>query len=160
VLSNNNPLVLRLLMSYYTALKEPDFERANIYATELQQSSLDDGETIYEVGAFHILWSTAIKMNMEIDPFREMDRQQRYKALATIGTGLLERAQRATPEYYHLLAQGYYNRWDYDRALRNILRAIGLLPTHSDLRAPYERLKEEIDKAQRRHEAQAGRRRH
>jgi hypothetical protein len=83
-------------------------------------------------------------MKMELDPLKEMLRQQKYKELADTAITLLKGVDLGTHEWHHLLAQSYYNRWDYKSALRHVNEAIARLPEESHLYAPYQRLQREI----------------
>jgi GTPase SAR1 family protein len=142
--SGNDQQVLRLLMNYYAALEPPKFDQANTYARELGDIAIDNNEIRFEIAHFYIVWSTATKMKFEVDPLKEMVRQQTYKTLAEEGIKLLTGVAGNTHEQHHLLAQGYYNKWDYNPALRNIEKAIQLLPKRSHLREPYRGLRAEI----------------
>ena len=70
------------------------------------------------------LQSTSVKMKFELDPLREMLRQQKYKELADTAIKLLNEAPANTHDWHHLLAQSYYNRWDYESALRHVDHAL------------------------------------
>jgi hypothetical protein len=83
-------------------------------------------------------------MKVELDPLKEMLRQQKYKELADTAITLLKDIALGTHEWHHLLAQSYYNKWDYEPALRHIDKAIAALPKGSHLDAPYRQLRGEI----------------
>ncbi len=140
--------VLRLLMAYYTALEIPNFEQAHSYARELEDASVQSNGIKAELAQFYAAWSTALKMKMELDPLKEMLRQQKYKELADTAIVLLKDTNLGTHDWYHLLAQCYFNQWDYESALPQISKAIELLPKGSHLSSPYQRLKREILKKQ------------
>jgi hypothetical protein len=142
--SGNDQQVLRLLMAYYSTGSMPNFEQANTYAHELEELAQGSTELKMEIARFYVHWSTAIKIRFEIDPIQEMLRQQRYKELAEKAIGLLEPLGFNTPEWNQLLAQSYYNVWNYDAALGYAEEAISALPPGSHLAAPYQRLKGEI----------------
>jgi hypothetical protein len=143
--SGNDSQVLRLLMTYHTELEVPNFEKAHSYARELEDMAADDKEITFELANFYTQWSTALKVKIELDPLKNILRQQKYKELADIAIQLLTTvAARNSHECYHLLAQNSFNKWDYDAALRYIGQAIEALPRGSYLIGPYQRLKVQI----------------
>jgi hypothetical protein len=90
-------------------------------------------------------WSTGIVLHgPEIDPIREMLRQQRYKELADEAAVILNGLKLGTYEWHYLLAQVFTNKWEYDVARRHIDQAIDLLPRDSYLVASYYRLRDVI----------------
>jgi hypothetical protein len=97
-----------------------------------------------------VAWSTALKMQFNPDPIKEMLRQQRYKELADVAIRLLDDIHERSHEWYRLMAEGLYDRWDYDRALRQIEMAILELPPHSHLASGYLYFKNEILRKQAR----------
>jgi len=145
--SGNDPQVLRLLMMYNTALEPPNFDQAHIYAMELEKYRLDDQGIVMDIAEFYTEWSTALKMKFELDPIKEMLRQQKYKELADHAIGLLrKRADQSTHRWHYLLSQCQFNKWEYEEARRSIDRAVAHLPSDSYLKNPYERLRGEIVK--------------
>lgn len=148
VASGYDQQVLRPLMAYYTALEIPNFEQAHSYARELEGVSEQNTEIKAELAQFYVAWSTALKMKVELDPLKEMVRQQKYKELANTAITLLKSIHLGTHEWHHLLAQSYYNRWDYQSALLHVNEAVEGLPKDSHLYAPYRRLQREILKKQ------------
>jgi hypothetical protein len=142
--SGNDPQVLRLLMVYYTALQFPNFEQAHSYARELEAFAEHDVELRFELAKFYVAWSTSLKMRFDPDPLKEMLRQQKYKELADIAVKLLDDIHERPHEWYYLMAQSLYNRWDYDPAVRHIDMAILELPARSHLTGAYLRFKGEI----------------
>jgi hypothetical protein len=110
--SGNDPQVLRLLMAYYTALGFPNFEQAHSFARELEEFAAENLEIKFELAQFYAAWSTAVRMRLELDPLKEMLRQQKYKELADEAIKLLNDAPQGTHEWHHLMAQSHYNRWD------------------------------------------------
>lgn len=140
--------VLRLLMGYHTALEIPNYEQAHSYARELEDASANNKEIKFELAQFYVAWSTALKMKVELDPLKEMLRQQKYKELAETAIMLLKDINLSTHEWYYLLAQCYFNCWDYEKALPNINKAIDALPKQSHLESSYQRLFREIQKKQ------------
>ena len=142
--SGNDPQILRLLMVYYTALDDPNYAQADIYARELADVATGNVQMDFELARFYGSWSTTEKLKFELDPNREALRQQRYKELADKAIKILNRMTNRSYERDYLLAQAYYNRWDYEPALRHIDRAIEILPQTSHLGPPYRRLRAEI----------------
>jgi len=147
--SGSDQQVLRLLMAYYIALEIPNYEQAHSYARELEYVSEQNNEIKTEIAQFYLAWSTALKnRKIEIDPIKEMMRQQKYKDLASKAIAHLKAINSDTHEWHHLLAQSYYNVWDYDLAMAHVDKAIALLPKGSHLYFPYQRLQGEILKKQ------------
>lgn len=144
--SENHPTILRHLVSYYTSLDVPNFSRANIYAHELKSLAKGNQEIRLEVGEFYVKWSTSIKLRQQLDPLKEMLRQQEYKELADQAISLLETVNPKTHKVYYLLAQSYYNKWEYKSAKRLIDRAIALIDRGSSQYPPYTYFKKEIQK--------------
>jgi hypothetical protein len=132
------------LMTYYVASDFPNFEQAHTYATELEEIAEDNPNIKFELAQFYVAWSTAIKMKFELDPIKEMLRQQKYKELADMAIGLLNSSPRQTHEWHYLMAQSRYNRWDNDAALMHIEKAIQILPKDSHLAANYRRFRDDI----------------
>lgn len=149
VRSNNHPHVLQLLMSYLSSLDVPNYNQAGPYALELKNGVNE--EILFDVAEFYVKWSTAIKMRTELDPIREMQRQQEYKELADLALEVLKKVGERGHRYYYLLAQCHYNKWDYDLASNYINSAIALLPSHSYLNEPYNYFKSDISKKRRRY---------
>ena len=142
--SGNDQQVLRLLMEYYVALDIPNFEQAFAYAVELEDMAVNNKEIKKELAQFYIAWSTSLKMKVELDPLKEMVRQQKYKELADAAIKQLKDIALGTHEWHHLLAQSYYNRWDNEMALRHIDRALERMSKKDHRYGPYQRLKSEI----------------
>jgi hypothetical protein len=142
--SGNDPYVLRLLIAYQVDLVYPNFEQAHSYARELEDLAVNNPLISMELARFYLAWSTAIKLRFESDPLKEMLRRQQYKELADETIRFLKTVQRHDYEWYYLMAHSYYNKWDYERAIRNIDSAIAALPQGSPLFGSYRRLKLEI----------------
>ena len=140
--SGNDPEVLVLLMAYNVALAVPNFEQAHVYAKELE--SVDDNRIRIELARFYVAWSIGVKMRFELDPLREMIRQQQYKELADTAIRILKEIHEHSHEWYYLNAQSFYNKWDYESARLYAERAIDGLPKGSHLLGPYSRLRVEI----------------
>jgi len=129
--SRNHPSILRLLVSCFTSLDVPNYTAAKPYVNELENSSLDN-EVKLEVAEFYVQASTAIKTRApSLDPIQEMLRQQEYKELAEKALKTLTQLPEKTSRVYHLLAQSYYNKWDYFIALKMIDQAIELADPRS-----------------------------
>jgi tetratricopeptide (TPR) repeat protein len=124
-------------MAYYIAVEIPNYEQAHSYARELEHIAEQSRDIKAELAQFYVSWSTAVKMKRELDPLKEMVRQQKYKELADRALTLLHDIALDTHEWHHLLAQSYYNLWDYDRSLIHVDEAIDRLPRNSHLYAPY-----------------------
>jgi hypothetical protein len=137
--------ILRLLMKYYAEAIPPNYEQAQVYARELEESVATDLGLRFDIAEFHVRWSVYLKMGFDIDPLHMKLRIQKYKELAAEAVKLLEGAGGVnTHEKYYLLAQAYYNLWNYDMALRNIGSAITHLPRGSNDIDSYQVLRSEI----------------
>ncbi len=145
--SGNDPQVLRLLMLYHVALEPPEFDQAHIYAMELEKYRLEDNELWLDIAEFYTEWSSTIKMTIELDPIKEMLRQQKYKEHADHALDSLRRVSgERSHRWNYLFAQCHYNKWDYEAAKLSIDRAIVTLPGGSYLKNSYEGLRAEIVK--------------
>jgi tetratricopeptide (TPR) repeat protein len=145
--SGNDPHVLRLLMMYYIALDAPNFEQAYVYAKDLERAQINDDEIRMDLAHFYTEWATTLKLKVELDPLKEMKRQQKYKELSEQAIGVLRTvSDKNTHTWQYLLAQCQFNKWEYDTAKQSIDRAIALLPATSYLSQSYERLRGEIIK--------------
>jgi hypothetical protein len=145
--SGNDPQVLRLLMMYNIALEPPNFDVGHIFAKELEKYNLDDADITMDIAEFYTEWATNVKMKIELDPIKEMLRQQKYKELSDHAISLLERCRvKSSHKWHYLLAQCQFNKWDYAAAKLSMDRAIAALPTGSYLKTPYERFRDEIVK--------------
>ena len=124
----NHPTILRLLISCYMSLDVPNYERASVYVQQIENLPLDDESLKLQIAEFYVRWSNYIKMNRNIsfDPIEEMLRQQRYKELADKALVILGQITNRTHRVYYLLAQSYFNKWDYETAFRMIRKAIQL----------------------------------
>jgi hypothetical protein len=142
--SGNDPQVLRLLMTYYTELEIPNFEQAHGCAREIENVAAQNKEIRLELARFYVAWSLALKMKSELDPIRDMVRQQKYKDLADTAVGYLKGLALDTHQWHYLLSQAHFNRWDNQAALLHVDRAIAVLPSGSHLKEPYVRLRREI----------------
>ena len=125
---NNHPSILRLLVSCYMSLDVPNYDRASVYVQQIESVPVEDEDLRLQVAEFYVRWSISIKMNRDIspDPIEEMLRQQRYKELASKALVILNQIKHKTHEVYYLLAQSYFNLWDYQNALTMINEAIRL----------------------------------
>jgi tetratricopeptide (TPR) repeat protein len=126
--SNDHPSLLRLLIACYISQEIPNYARASAYVQQLERLASEDAEVRFEIGEFYARWSSSLKMSRDIspDPIKEMLRQQRYKELADQAIGYLERLPKPGHEIHYLLAQSYFNRWDYDRALQIMDKCVSL----------------------------------
>lgn len=127
-LGTGHPSILQLLVSCYMSLDVPNYDGASVYIRQLESVPLDDESLKLQIAEFYIRWSIFVKMNRDInpDPIEEMLRQQQYKELADKGLTLLKQIGNRTHEVCYLLAQGYFNKWDNENALRMIKKAIKL----------------------------------
>lgn len=124
--SGNHSSILRELSKYYIALDIPNFDKASIYIIELERSMGNDAAFILEIADFYVKWSTSIKLKSEINALDEKVRVRKYKDLADKAIELINRVSERTHQTYYLLAQSYFNKWNYDVALEMIDRAIGI----------------------------------
>jgi tetratricopeptide (TPR) repeat protein len=145
--SGNAPNVLRLLMNYNVRLETPNFEQAGIYAKKLQEGGFANDDVRLDAAEVFIQWGTSLKLKFDLDPIKEMLRQQHYKELADTSAGILITcADRTSHRWNYLLAQCHFLKWEYEAAKRHIDKAISALPDASYLTVSYERLQGEIIK--------------
>ena len=94
-----------------------------------------------------VQWGTSLKLKFDLDPIKEMLRQQKYKELADDGARLLVGcSDKKSHRWNYLSAQCHFLKWEYQAARRHIDAAISALPDASYLKASYERLQGEIIK--------------
>jgi len=122
--ANNHPTILRLLVSCYTSFEIPNYSGASAYVSELEKVIQDNEDLKIEIAEFYVKWSTHIKMNRELDPLKEVTRQQRYKDFADNAISILSTVKNKTHKICYLLAQSYFNKWDYKNAFTMINKAI------------------------------------
>ena len=110
------------------SLDVPNYDRASVYVQQIESVPVEDEDLRLQVAEFYVRWSISIRMNRDIspDPIEEMLRQQRYKELASKALVILNQIKHKTHEVYYLLAQSYFNLWDYQNALTMIDEAIRL----------------------------------
>jgi hypothetical protein len=148
--SGNDPEVLRLLMMYNTV---PNFDEAHVFAKELEKYPLNEEGILMDIAEFYTEWATTLKLKIELDPIKEMLRQQKYKELSDHAISLLqEREVKNSHRRSYLLAQCMFNKWEYGTAKTNIDQAIEALPSNSYLFNSYERLRTEIIKKARQYQ--------
>jgi len=153
VSSGNDPQVLRLLMMYNIAVEPPNFDEAFIFAKELEKYPLNEEETLMDIAEFYTEWATTLKLRIELDPIKEMLRQQKYKELSDHAISLLRKeAVERSHRRSHLLAQCMFNKWEYGVAKTHIDEAIDRLPPNSYLIASYEKLRAEINRKARQYQ--------
>jgi hypothetical protein len=148
--SGNDPQVLRLLMMYNIAAEPPNFDEAYIFAKELEKYPIKEEDILMDLAEFYTQWATTLKLGIELDPIKEMLRQQKYKEQSDHAISLLQdpvvgRSHRRS----FLLSQCMFNKWEYGAAKNNIDDAIRYLPSNSYLINSYERLRAEIIKKAR-----------
>jgi tetratricopeptide (TPR) repeat protein len=142
----DDPTLLLLLGSCYVSLDIPSFERANTYFSELKQLAFSEDIVKVALAEFYISWSTALKVKPESDPIKELQRRSSYKRLATEAVEILEdlRQRDDSHRINYLLAQANYNRWDNERALKFIDRAMELASGDIILTQFYSKLRQAI----------------
>lgn len=141
-LSGNRPKILALLVKCFMASAIPRYELAQIYVKELENYVDNDEELRMQIAEFYTDWSSHVKSQFETDPLNEQIRQRQYKELADKALALLEPVpgQARTDRYFYLCAQCHFNKWDYDKALQMIKKAID----KSEVPGVYERFKRHI----------------
>jgi RNA-directed DNA polymerase len=144
VRSGYDQQVLRLLMTYHIALEIPNFEQAHTYARELEDIAANSKEIKSDLAQFYLAWSTALKQKVELDPIKEMVREQKCKEFADSAIKFLKETASSSFEWNYLLTRGYYNRGDKDLALRHLEKSMTGLPYDSVYYEPYQRLKKDI----------------
>lgn len=144
LLSGNHPIVLRDLVRLHLAIENPNYESAHAFAETLKNTS-EDPDVLRVVAEFYVRWSTALLLKgSEIDPLRELQRQQMYKEMADNAVALLQKIKSEDHHWYYLVAQAHTNRWDYGAAIRHIDLAIANLPHDSYNLEPYSHLRSVI----------------
>jgi hypothetical protein len=109
----------------------PQFESAEGYVAELENWATNDLQIRMQVANFYVKWALAIKAGREIDFDNEKRRRSKYQSLADQALNLLlqiPRVQRDDTQY-HLMAECYYIKWEYDKAIKMIERAEKLSDT-------------------------------
>jgi Cdc6-like AAA superfamily ATPase len=143
--SANQLPILREMVACYLKLDPPDYEQGQPYAAALEELSPQQAEIKLELARYYTAWSTHIMIRPpELDPNRELLRQQRYKELADTSISYLSSLRNVSHEVSYLTAQCFLNKWDYEPAAQHIAKAISLLPVVSHLRPPYLRLQEDV----------------
>jgi DNA polymerase III delta prime subunit len=147
--SRNHPSVLRLLFNCYTSPLKPNYERAEILVNQIK---VELGEYLeqepalqMEIARFYVKWSISIKVSKGIDPYEDQQRVGRYKEFAQQAIDILNPIEKEFSnnltftnrgfrlhEVYYRLGQCFYNLWDYDQAIFNTKRAIGLANNEMD----------------------------
>lgn len=95
----------------------------------------------------YVQWATDIKLIFDLDPIKELLRQQRCKELADEALAVLKSCTvQNSHRWYYFMAEYHFLKWEYEDANRRIAQAITALPEESYLRRPYERLREQIIK--------------
>jgi len=124
---NQHPVVLRELAKCYRGSDPPAFEKANLIYSELLKIT-NDPECFFEAGECYVVWSTHTKLKSEQDPIKGLERRARYKELAGRGIELLNGIPQFGDQhkYHFLLAHGYFNLWENERALKHIDKALDL----------------------------------
>lgn len=126
--SHNHPHVLALLIRCYMSLDIPKYEAAELYVRQVGDYAAEDPDLAILLAEYYMDWSTSLKLGRELDLLDEKLRQQQYKDLASKALEVLELvpANRVTDRYYYMCAQCFYNKWQYDEALRLIDQAIAI----------------------------------
>ena len=122
-----HPNILRLMVSCYTSMEIPKYDRANKYVNELYTYTDGNDNLKIEISEFYIGWSTFIKESPRLlDPIKEFERKSRYKEVAEFAVDILLKVNEENKDirYYYLISHGYYNMWKNDKALEYIDFAI------------------------------------
>jgi DNA replication protein DnaC len=119
--------ILLALVSTYTILSFPNYEKCNQLCLDLLKISPND--TIYLfVGEFFINWSNALKNRREIDPLDDIKRKNKIKELAKKAIDLIESVESRKDNHksYYLMSMAYFNQWNTLKAKEYIGKAINL----------------------------------
>lgn len=147
--SMNNSKLLILLVECYANQTIPNFEKGQIYASQIEELEVNEGTKI-ELAKFYTHWSASLKIKIGGDPFEDQLRQTKYQNLATHALEILEEVNNRDHVVYHLLAQCYYNLWDYNAALKWIDKAIESAENRGDFsQSSYGKFKEIINDKKR-----------
>jgi len=124
--------ILLALVSTYTLLNFPNYEKSNLLCLDLLKTNPSDSINLF-VGEFCINWSNALKNKKELDPIEELKRKNKIKELAKKGIQLIDnvKSQNDSHRNQYLISKGYFNLWDTSKAKEHVIKAINL--TKSDL---------------------------
>lgn len=137
--------ILIALVSTYSLLEYPDFEKADRCCNELLNINQDKQFSLF-VGEFYISWSSILKNSRELDPIKEIYRKSKVKELAGKGISLLEgiKEETNTHKYQHVIAQAYFNQWNTEKTIEHLKRAIDLAQNDFASQNRYERFLETV----------------
>lgn len=142
-----HPNIMRLIISCYISKDIPNYDKASIYAKELEIFAHENDQIKVELASFYISWSSVIKTKgWQLDPIIELDRRGKYLELAKIGLSFLDDVddKEKTHKICYLLAQGYFNIWKNDKALKMINNALNLVHDNPIGFNYYNKLKKKI----------------
>ncbi len=139
--------VLLALVSTYTILSFPNYEKANALCAELLKIAHNDTISLF-VGEFLINWSNALKNKREIDPIDDVKRKNKIKELAKKGIQLINNidSQNNSHKNEYFLAMAYFNQWNTVKAKEHIVRAITFSETDKVSLNTYEKFLATIEK--------------
>jgi GTPase SAR1 family protein len=124
----DNINILGLYLSCNMNLDNPPFDHLHRYILKLKTIiSPNDDDARLEICEFYVQWSLSLKIKREIDPLKEMTRQQRYKDFATNAIAILNQIKNKTHRVYYLYAEAYFIKWNYEEALKMIENALEII---------------------------------
>lgn len=142
-----HPSILRLIISCYTSLDIPNYDKGKKYVNELKFFMHENDEIKIEIAEFYISWSTSIKLKgLALDPIKEIERKSTYKELAQKGINILKTVGPKNKEhkYHYLSALGFFNTWKNENALKSIDKAIELAGFDPKYTHSYKKLRNRI----------------
>ena len=139
--------VLLALVSTYTLLNFPNYDKANQLCLDLLKIAPNDKIHLF-VGEFFINWSNALKNKREIDPIEDIKRKNKIKEFAKKGIQLIELLESKKDDHknQYLISMGYFNQWNTIKAKEHIKKAISSSENDLVSLRNYERFLSIIDK--------------
>lgn len=118
-------ILIALINTYLASDVHPDFNSAYSYCQELLKINEKEQFNLF-VGEILINWSSFLRTSKEYDPIKDLMRKSKVKEIATEGIILIEKKK---PEcfqhkYQYLIAQGYANQLNGNKAKEHIKNAI------------------------------------
>lgn len=124
-ISKNHLSIIRELFRCYQQMGIDFYEKADLYAKEIDDCITDDQFALRELGEFYSRWSSVLRSSEpKADELDEIKRQSKYKELAKRSQKYLNKIQEKDAEVFYLLSQSFYNLWEYKLAEEKIKAAI------------------------------------
>jgi GTPase SAR1 family protein len=122
---NRDANILLALISTYTLLEFPNYQKANELCLDLLKLFANVNTKLF-TGEFFINWSNALKNKREPDPIEDIKRKNKIKELAKKGIQLIEETGAAKDKHQsqYFISMAYFNLWDTAKAKEFVLKAI------------------------------------